>query len=47
MFFQVLPGVDALVDAVAVTDGALRLILAGAQPDDVGILGSSVMQPRE
>src|SRR5262249_6007890 len=32
-------GVGALVDAVPVADAALRLVLAGAEPDDVGIVG--------
>ncbi len=37
-FFHVLPGVGALIDAVAIADGALRLVLARTQPDDVRIL---------
>ena len=39
---DVLPGgagIGALVNAVAIADGALRLVFAGAEPDDVGVLG--------
>src|ERR1035438_1339500 len=31
-------GVGAFVNAVAIADGALRLVLAGAQPDRIGVV---------
>ena len=37
-FFQVLPPSIGLVDAVAVADAALAVVLAGADPDDVRVL---------
>ena len=37
-FFQLLPPSSRLVDAVAVADAALAVVLAGADPDDVRVL---------
>ena len=38
MFFQAPAAVDRLVDAVAVADAALAVVLAGADPDRERIL---------
>ena len=46
MFFQV-AAVSRLVDAVAVPDRPLAVVLAGADPDHVGSLGSIVTHPIE